>query len=338
MSKPANPTEAPFGSVFGDWMTTATYADGTYKYSGSPSPMQNLSIHPASHVLHYSSTCFEGLKAHRQTDGSLAIFRLDDHVARMRQSLEKLQVKSADADLIRTMIIDAVEANAKDTPEPPGSLYIRPAFVGTLENVGAAAAPTTTGLLYVLNSPVGDYFKGGIRPLSLFIETQTPRTTPAFGMVKSGANYALALGPTLEAKEKYGVDQVLFATNNDLTETGAANFFLIDDDKIVTRNLDESFLHGITRYSIITLAQDLGYKVEERKIGVDELRDWQGEAFLSGTAAVLSPVGKAVTTEDEFLFGDGQPGPNSLKLRKALTEVQAGIAQDKHNWLTTVTG
>ncbi len=321
-------------------MTIAELADGAYTYSGAAKPLENFSFHPATHVFHYGSACFEGLKAHRQSDGSLAIFRLDDHVERMRQSIGRLRMTVPEADLIRTLIVDAVEANADFTPDPPGSLYIRPTFIGTTPNIGAAAAPSDTGLLYVICSPVGDYFAGGIRPLTIYVETKVPRTTPQFGMVKSGANYVMALGPTLDAKRDHGADQVLFATTDDITETGASNFFLIDDDKIVTRQLDESFLHGVTRDSVIKIAADLGYDIEERPLSPTELASWAstGEVFLSGTAAVVAPVGTVIVNDAPHAVRDGQPGPNTLKVREALTSLLTGDAADPHSWRTTVTG
>jgi len=321
-------------------MTVAPWADGTYTYPGHAVPLENLSLHPGAHALHYSSTCFEGLKAHRQADGSLAIFRLDDHVARMVQSISSLRMPPPEPDLLRTMIIDAVEANASFTPDPPGSLYIRPTLIGTLENIGAAASPASNGLLYVINSPVGDYFAGGIRPLRIYIETRIPRTTPQFGMIKSGANYAMALGPTLDAKRDHVADQVLFATGGDITETGASNFFLVDGDRLVTRHLDSSFLHGITRASVITMAADIGYKVEERSVPLEELKAWaeHGEAFLSGTAAVVAPVGTVMIDGETLKMGDGEPGPNTLRLREALVDIQVGRPEDLYGWRTTVKG
>ncbi len=336
-----DPFSAPFGSLFGDSMTLARLAGGTYDYAGHAQPLENFSLHPATHALHYGSTCFEGLKAHRQGDGSLAVFRLDDHVERMRQSIGRLRMPVPDATLVRSMIIDAVEANAAFTPDPPGSLYIRPTFVGTTPNIGAAAVPSDTALLYVICSPVGDYFKGGVRPLTIYVETKTPRTTPQFGMVKSGANYVMALGPTLDAKRDHGADQVLFANGDDITETGASNFFLCDGGRVVTRALDESFLHGVTRDSVIKLAVSLGYEVEERKITVAELQEWAragGEVFLSGTAAVVAPVGTVVVGDASIVVGDGQPGPNTLRLREALTSLQIGAADDPFGWMTKVKG
>lgn len=339
MSEKPDPFTAPFGTLFGDYMATAKFADGVYSYDGEATPLQNLSLHPAAHVLHYSSECFEGLKAHRQVDGSIAIFRIDDSVERMRKSIEKLRYRAPEADLLRQLMIDATTANASFTPDPPGSLYIRPTFIGTSSDIGAAAHPSAEALLYVINSPVGDYFAGGVRPLSIYIETNIPRTTPQFGSIKSGANYVMALGPTLDAKRDHVADQVLFASGDDITETGASNFFLCDEERVITRNLDDSFLHGITRKSIIQIAKDMGLEVEERSIPVDELIAWSehGEMFLSGTAAVIAPVGKVMTQGETIDVRDGQPGPMTLKLREALTDIQTGKAPDEHGWLTHLT-
>jgi branched-chain amino acid aminotransferase len=329
----------PFGTVFCDWMTTAGSQDGIYEYSGDVEEYGDFSLSPAAHALHYGSTIFEGLKAHWQVDSSLAIFRLDDHVARMRQSAAQLRLPIPDSSTLRQMIVDAVEANVAEVPSAPGSLYIRPTIIGTEANIGAAATPSGEALLFVVNCPVGDYFKGGVRPLTLLVEEEIPRTTPQFGMVKSGANYAMALAPTLDAMDRNSaVDQILFATGGDITETGAANFFLADNDRVVTRQLDTSFLHGVTRASVISLAQDLGYDVEERPIELNELTEWanRGEAFLSGTAAVLSPVGTILRSDENIVFGDGQPGPNTLRLRESLVAIQSGRSEDKHGWRTTV--
>ena len=338
LSEKPDPTKAPFGTIYSDAMAVASCVDGSYEYGGSVEPFGDLSLSPAAHALHYGSTIFEGMKAHRQPDGSVAIFRLDDHVARFQQSALLLRLPEISPEVTRRMIVDTVSANQGDAPEPPGSLYVRPTLIGTEPNIGAAAAPSREALMYIITSPVGDYFAGGVRPLTLLIETETPRTTPQMGMVKSGANYVMALGPTLEAKAKYGVDQILFATDGDITETGAANFFMVNNDRIVTRNLDSTFLHGITRASVLAIAADAGYAIEERAIGVEELVDWSGtgEVFLSGTAAVISPVGTLLLRDESVQVGDGQPGPNTMKLRALLTALQDGTGEDTYNWRTTV--
>ncbi len=240
-----------------------------------------------------------------------------------------------DADMLARMVIDLVALERDQIPEPPSSLYLRPTLIGTLQNIGAAASPSTEALLYVLASPVGDYFAGGIRPLKLLIEDQRSRSTEQLGSTKTGGNYAAALGPTLDAKDEFGVDQVLFCPNGDVQETGAANFMLISDDEVITKPLDSSFLHGMTRASILTLAADLGYRINERDFTVDDLLDWVGdyEAALSGTAACLTPVGTFVYRGEEIAVRDGG---NVEKLRNALQTIQYGQAEDTHGWLTAV--
>ncbi len=331
---------APFGSVFASTMAVATWADGTWA-APTLGPVEPFSMHPATHVLHYGSACFEGLKAHRGTDGKVRIFRLDSHVRRMLKSAEILMLPQPPAEMLRQMIVDVVAACVDEVPAAPGSLYLRPTLVGTVENIGAAAVPSTDALLYVLASPVGDYFAGGIRPLKLAVETVQPRTTPQFGMVKSGANYVMALGPTMRAKLDLGADQVLFAPDGVIQETGAANFMMINPDQIITPALSEAFLHGVTRDSVLVLAADLGYEVDERQVlTVDDLLNWaqvgSAEAALSGTAAVLAAVGALLMDGEEVPVGSGDVGPHTLRLRKALTDLHVGEAEDRHGWLTLV--
>ena len=326
-----------FGTVFCDDFIVARFADGEWQ-PAQIEPVAPLSLHPAAHVLHYSSTCFEGFKAYRWDDGKARIFRLHDHVARMQKSAASLCLPVPDADKMAQMVIDIVAHNVDDIPAPPSSLYLRPTLIGTLPNIGAAAAPSTEATLYVLTSPVGDYFTGGARPLKLLVEDTKARSTEQLGSTKTGGNYAAALGPTLAAKAEFGVDQVLFCPNGDVQETGAANFLLISDDEVITKPLDTSFLHGMTRDSILKLAADLGYKVSERDFTVDELLEAarSHEAALSGTAACLAPVGTFVYKGEEIAIRDGQPGPNTARLRDALQSIQYGNAPDTHGWLTEV--
>lgn len=328
-----------FGTRFCNQFVTARYADGAWA-PPVMTPLAPLSLHPAAHVLHYASTCFEGFKAYRWEDGSVRIFRLRDHVARMQQSARSLVLPVPDADTLSQMVIDLVAAHQTEVPEPPGSLYLRPTLIGTTCNIGAAAAGADEALLFVLASPVGDYFDGGMRPLKILVEDQRSRSTEQLGSTKTGGNYAAALGPTLEAKRRYGVDQVLFCPGGDVQETGAANFLLIDDQRVITKALDTSFLHGITRDSVLTLARELGYQVEERDIHVDELLERIGtmEATLSGTAAVMSSVGTLVYRGEERVVRNGDLGENTLRLRQALLDIQWGRAPDTHGWLTRVPG
>lgn len=324
-----------FGTEFCDHISIVRYVDDEWQ-TPSIEPLAPLPMHPASHVFHYASTCFEGFKAYRWKDGKARIFRLRDHVARMQKSAASLRLPVPDTELLAGMVTSLVAQQARNIPEPPSSLYLRPTLIGTLPNIGAAAAPSTEATLFVLASPVGDYFAGGAATLKLLVEDQRARTTEHLGSTKTGGNYAAALGPTLDAKEKYGVDQVLFCPNGDVQETGAANFLLISDDEIITKPLDASFLHGMTRDSILKLGAELGYKISEKNFTVTELLEWVStyEATLSGTAACLSPVGALVYKGKEIAVRDGSPGANTAKLQKALQDIQYGLREDTHGWLT----
>jgi branched-chain amino acid aminotransferase len=324
-----------FGTVAASNMVVAEATDGVFGAS-RVGPTTAFSLHPFAHCLHYGSTCFEGLKAHRGVDGVVRIFRLDRHVARMRRTAELVQLPVPPAELLESMIVAAVEANLSEVPEAPGALYLRPMLFGTDPNIGAAATPSASAMLAVLASPVGDYFTGGVRPLSLLLETEIPRTTPGFGEAKAGANYLLALGVTRRARAEHGCDQVLFAPGGEVQETGAANFLLFEPDRVVTRALDSTFLHGVTRDSLLTLARDRGMQVDERTITVDELLAWRGEAALAGTAAVLSGVGTLVHHGRRHTVGDGEVGPVTLSLRAGLAALQRGESEDLHGWTRAV--
>lgn len=336
MSKPAHET-APFGAVFTEKMALSRW-DGTSWEEPHLEPVGPLPLHPASHVLHYSSSIFEGLKAHRGVNGDLRVFRLARHMERMQNSAELLCLPPPGPELLEKMIMDTVRAAAEAIPEPPGSLYLRPTLIGTEANVGAAAAPSKEALLYVLASPVGDYFSGGIRPLKVVVEEVRPRSTPTFGMAKTGANYAAALRLIVEAKQTHAADQVLFAPGGDVQETGAANFLLIDDDRVMTKPVDPSFLPGVTRDSVLAIAADLGYEVIEEHFTVEEMLKFaaDGEAALSGTAALLAGVGTILHNGIDHQVGDGQVGPNTLRLRAELTSIQTGASPDLHGWIHPV--
>jgi len=281
-----------FGTSFCDNFATALYDDGHWQEPDIV-PLAPIPLHPAAHVLHYASTCFEGFKAYRWDDGRARIFRLQDHVARMQKSAASLRLPIPETDLLSGMVTDLVARHVDDIPAPPSSLYLRPTLIGTLPNIGAAAAPSTEALLYVLASPVGDYFKGGSGPLKVLVDDERARSTEQLGSTKTGGNYAAALGPTLDAKEKYGVAQVLFCPDGDVQETGAANFLLISDDEIITKPLDTSFLHGMTRASILALADDLGYRVNER-VSVEFYADHISNATLCSSNEGLENAGLRV--------------------------------------------
>ncbi|MDJ0837198.1 MAG: branched-chain amino acid aminotransferase [Acidobacteriota bacterium] len=327
--------KATFGTSFTDKIAITHYRNGAWE-PFTIQPYGPIQLEPSAHVLHYASTCFEGLKAHRHDDGSVHIFRLDRHMQRLHDSAGLLCLPQPDPRFVSEGIKNLIRECVDWVPEQPGALYIRPTLFGTLASIGAAASPSSEACLYILLSPVGDYFETGLKPLKILIDDDRMRTAPHFGSAKTGGNYASALGQIQRAKQKYGVQQVLFAPDGDVQETGAANFLLISDHEILTKKLDNSFLHGVTRDSILELGRDLGYKISEREIGVTEVLEWAryGEAALSGTAAVLAGIGSFVYNDEVILCNNGEIGPNTLKLRQALIDIHGGKSPDNHHWLT----
>jgi branched-chain amino acid aminotransferase len=333
----SQPQRPPFGTLLTSHMAVATYEGGGW----SPSeikPVAPIELSPAAHVLHYASTCFEGFKAFRRADDTVHVFRMDRHIQRMRQSARQLVLPEPDAAELAEMVRAVINRCRDAVPEAPGALYLRPILFGTTPNIGAAATPAAEASLIVLASPVWDYFAGGMKPLRILVDDENTRSAAQMGMVKTGGNYAAALGPTLSARAKYQVDQVLFCPGGQVQETGAANFVLIRDGELMTRGLDTTFLHGVTRDSLLTLARDLGYKVSERTFDVKEMLEWvkRGEAALSGTAAVLAGVGTLIYRGTEHRVGDGGVGPLTRALRAQLVAIQQGDAPDRHGWLERV--
>ncbi len=325
----------PFGTVFAPQMASCRFVDGEYT-DWSLHEIREYSLHPATHVFHYASGCFEGLKAHRGIDDSARIFRVEAHAARLVQSAKMLCLPPPPESLTIEMVEAVVKANRDDIPDPPGSLYLRPTIIGTEINIGAAAHPPASGEFFVIASPVGDYFAGGIRALRILIEEDQRRATAGFGMAKAGANYAGALRTVVAAHEEHDADQVLFAPDGLVEETGASNFLLINDDSVVTAPLSEAYLHGVTRDSTLKLARELGYQVEERPLTVEEVLSWDGEAALCGTAAVLTGVGTFIHKGEEITINNGEVGSNTLRLREALTEIHVGKADDPFGWVRVV--
>lgn len=333
----AQPQRAAFGTLLTSHMAVATYQGGRWSPS-EMKPVAPIEVSPAAHVLHYASTCFEGFKAFRRADGSVHVFRMDRHIQRMRQSARQLVLPEPDAAQLAGMVRAVIDRCRDAVPEAPGALYLRPILFGTTANIGAAATPTAEASLIVLASPVWDYFSGGAKPLRILVDDENTRSAAQMGMVKTGGNYAAALGPTLSARAKYQVDQVLFCPGGEVQETGASNFVLIRDGELLTRSLDTTFLHGVTRDSLLTLGRDLGYKVSERIFDVKEMLEWvkTGEAALSGTAAVLAGVGTLIYRGADHRVGNGDVGPLTSALRAQLVAIQQGDAPDRHGWLERV--
>ena len=333
----AQPQRPPFGSILTSHMAVASYQNGQWSAT-QIKPVGPIELSPAAHVLHYASTCFEGFKAFRRADGSIHIFRMERHIQRMLQSARQLVLPEPDPAQLAQMVRTVIDRCREAVPEAPGALYLRPILFGTTANIGAAATPAAEASLLVLASPVWDYFSGGMKPLRILVDDLNTRSAAQMGMVKTGGNYAAAMGPTLAARAKYQADQVLFCPGGEVQETGAANFVLIRDGEMLTRSLDTTFLHGVTRDSLLALARDTGYAVSERVFGVEEMLEWvkTGEAALSGTAAVLAGVGTLIHRGTEYRVGSGEVGPLTRALRAQLVAIQQGEALDRHGWLERV--
>ncbi|NNM61911.1 MAG: branched-chain amino acid aminotransferase [Steroidobacteraceae bacterium] len=326
-----------FGTVLTSHMAIAHYRGGAWG-EFQVKPVGPIELSPAAHVLHYASTCFEGFKGFRHADGSVHVFRMERHIQRMRQSARHLVLPEPDERGLAAMVRAVIDRCRDEVPEAPGALYLRPLLFGSTANIGAAATPAADASLIVLASPVWDYFAGGMKPLRILVDEVNTRCAAHLGMVKTGGNYAAAMGPTLAARAKYQADQVLFCPGGQVQETGAANFVLLRAGRLLTRSLDTTFLHGVTRDSLLTIARDSGVEVEERPFDVAEMLDWvrAGEAALSGTAAVLAGVGTLIHQGADVTVGTGEVGPLTRSLRGQLVSIQHGEAPDRHGWLTKV--
>ena len=318
-------------------MAVAAYRDGRWG-EAEIKPVAPIELSPAAHVLHYASTCFEGFKAFRRADGSIHIFRMDRHIQRMRQSARQLVLPEPDAAQLADMVRAVITRCREAVPEAPGALYLRPILFGTTANIGAAATPASEAMLMVLASPVWDYFAGGMKPLRILVDDENTRSAAQMGMVKTGGNYAAAMGPTLSARAKYQVDQVLFCPGGQVQETGAANFLLIRDGELLTRGLDSTFLHGVTRDSLLTLARDQGYRVSERVFDVRG-NARVGENRRSRAIGHGRGARRRRNTDlsrHRTRVASGEVGPLTRALRAQLVAIQQGEAPDRHGWLERV--
>jgi len=326
-----------FGTQFAEQMSVARFVDGQWAHHDLQ-PVESVALHPAAHALHYASECFEGLKAYRWADGSVHIFRLDKHIERFRNSATQLCLPVPSPGLVENMIWTAVDAAREQIPPFPSALYIRPAIFGTMPNIGAAGRPADEAMFFVLVSPVGSYFEAG-RTLRLYVEQKQMRTTPHFGQVKTGGNYAAALAHVARAKEQFDTDQVLFCPGGDVQETGAANFLLIRDGEILTKELDGSILPGVTRDSLLKIAEAAEWDTAQRSFQVAEMNEWieaGAEAGLSGTAAVLAPVGSLIFDDRKLSINSGEAGPLVKWLRDQLMAIQSGEIEDRFGWLHSI--
>ncbi|NLG46893.1 branched-chain amino acid aminotransferase [Gordonia sp. (in: high G+C Gram-positive bacteria)] len=337
-----------FGNYFTDNMIAVDYDRERGWHGARVTPYGPIALDPAAMVLHYAQEIFEGLKAYRQPDGSIAAFRPEANAARFNASARRLAMPELDeADFLGSLRA-LLAADHAWVPAAGGeeSLYLRPFMFASEASLGVR--PSDKYVYSLIASPAGAYFKGGLKPVSVYLCTEYVRAVPGgTGDAKFGGNYAASLLAQAQAAEK-GADQVVWLDALErryIEEMGGMNLFFVygsgSDAQLVTPELTGSLLPGITRSSLLTLAADSGYKVDERRISVDELREAVAngditEVFACGTAAVITPVGRVQSDTHDYLIGDGTTGEVTQALRNTLTGLQRGTVDDVHGWMTTL--
>ncbi|WP_017791719.1 branched-chain amino acid aminotransferase [Leucobacter salsicius] len=333
-----------FGNVFTDHMVSISWTKQDGWHNAEVLPYGPIPMDPASSVLHYAQEIFEGLKAYRRADGTIVTFRPRANAARLNTSAVRLALPEIPEELFVSAINELVSVDRDWVPSGDDqSLYLRPFMIADESFLGVRAAERARFM--VIASPAGAYFTGGVRPVSIWLSEDFARAgRGGTGAAKCGGNYAASLSPQQEAAEN-GCQQVLFtdsATTDTIDELGGMNLFLVKgNDTLVTPQLNGNILDGITRRSLIQLAKDRGFTVEEREVTVSEWREGVAngtitEAFACGTAAVITPIGQLKAKDFSIDFGDAAPGEVTMSLREELTGIQFGTREDPHNWLEVI--
>ncbi|WP_027020860.1 branched-chain amino acid aminotransferase [Corynebacterium sputi] len=340
--------EAPgFGKYMSDHMVLIDWDSDNGWHNARVQAYGPISMDPASSVLHYGQSIFEGLKAYRHEDGSIVTFRPEQNARRFQRSAERIAMPELPEELFLESVRQLVEIDSAWVPAAGGeeSLYLRPIMFATEQTLGVH--PSDSYTFMVIASPAGAYFSGGINPVKVWLSHEYVRASPGgTGDAKFAGNYAASLAAQSQAEEK-GCDQVVWLDAIERTyieEMGGMNLAFIygssdnaEDLTLVTPALSGSLLPGITRDSLLMVAADMGLKVQERRISVEE---WEkdstsgamSEAFACGTAAVITPVGTIDSRDGSFTVNGAETGSWTMKLREHLTGIQRGVVEDVHNW------
>jgi branched-chain amino acid aminotransferase len=334
--------EGAFGKYRTDNMVVATWRDGSGWTTPELKAYAPLTLDPATMVFHYGQEIFEGMKAYSQPDGGISLFRPYMNAARFNRGAERLALPQFDEELFVQTVRELVKQDRGWVPSKVGeSLYIRPFMIAT--EVGIGVKPSNEAMYLLIASPAGSYFNAS-KPVTVWISTEYVRAAPGgTGEVKCGGNYAASLVAQKSAA-KEGCDQVVWLDARErkwVEEMGGMNLYFVKGQgkgaTIFTPKLTGTLLPGVTRDSILTVARDLGYKVEEGMLSID---DWhQGvesgeitETFACGTAAVVSPIGAAKSAQGTWITGDGKAGSITMEIREHLLNIQHGLIEDKHGW------
>jgi branched-chain amino acid aminotransferase len=333
-----------FGRHFTDHMVRITWNEGRGWHDAELVPYGPLSIDPATNSLHYGQAIFEGLKAYRRVDGSIATFRPYENARRFQRSATRLAMPELPEELFVASIEALVQADADWVPDDiEKSLYLRPFMFAT--EVGLGVRPANEYVYLLIASPAGAYFPQGVKPVTVWLSEEYVRAVPGgTGEAKCAGNYAASLIAQAQAADE-GCDQVVWLDAVErrwIEEMGGMNLYFVYgsgvDARIVTPTLTGSLLPGITRDSLLRVAGDLGFASSEERISVDDWREGNAsgaitEVFACGTAAVITPVGAVKSHRAHWTVGDGEPGPVTLQLRERLLHVQHGDVSDTHAWM-----
>ena len=342
-AKPAPGQKLGFGKIFTDHMFVMNYTEGKGWHDPRIEPFHNISLSPAAMVYHYGQEMFEGLKAYKGEGGDVFLFRPDMNAKRTNNTNDRLVIPQLPIEDFVQAVSAVVDVDRDWIPTEPGtSLYVRPFIIATDEFLGVA--PSKTYLFIVILSPSGAYYESGLAPVGIWIEDEYVRAVRGgIGFAKTGGNYAASLIAQQKAHDA-GYSQVLWLDGVErkyIEEVGAMNIFFKIAGKVVTPSLNGSILPGITRDSVIQVCKDWGYEVEERKISAEELLEAQKNGTLeecwgTGTAAVISPVGKLRYKDDVMSINGGRIGELSQKLYDTITGIQLGRLPDERGWRVKV--
>ena len=341
--KPQKGQKLGFGKIFTDHMFVMDYTEGKGWHDARIVPFQSLVMSPAAMVFHYGQEMFEGLKAYRGVDGKVRLFRPDMNAKRTNDTNDRLCIPRLPVEDFVDAVKAVVKVDEEWIPTEDGtSLYIRPFIIATDEFLGVA--PSKTYKFIIILSPSGAYYESGLAPVGIWIEDEYVRAVKGgMGFAKTGGNYAASLIAQVKAHDD-GYSQVLWLDGVErkyIEEVGAMNIFFKIEGKIVTPALSGSILPGVTRNSVIAMCKKMGYEVEERRISAQELINAQKsgkleECFGTGTAAVISPVGKLRYVDDVMIINNNEIGEVSQKLYDTITGIQWGKIEDENKWTVEV--
>ena len=336
-------SQLEFGRIFTDHMFIADYTVEQGWTDHRIVPYEPLAIDPAAIIFHYGQTVFEGLKAYLSKDGKIRLFRPEQNMRRMNQSSARLVMPQIDEELALDALKQLLAVDKEWIPSTEGtSLYIRPFMIATEAYLGVA--PSKKYKFMIILSPVGSYYKEGIHPVKILVENEYVRAVAGgTGTAKTAGNYASSL-KSQEVAEQKGYSQVLWLDGVErkyIEEVGAMNVFFKINGEVITPVLNGSILEGITRKSVIELLNHWDIPVIERKISMDEIRTAHkdgllDEAFGTGTAAVISPIGELNWKDEKFVVNNGETGVLSKRLYDNLTGIQTGTLEDPLNWVVEV--